>query len=201
MSEVCEGCNITWEEYMESIQRANTTVRSMIYKGVIKHPHLSTEKVRFLNWTSGCYHPIYWITGPEDVNDERPNGMSRVEILQHIIDHGADVNQRDEYTHFPCMISVCDIEVFDVLLRNGVDLTATTSTGNNILHVSVSRGYFDFIRHICSAESIRDLIHSRNDSEKTPYDLMRENDHEMHPDIAAFLKDGVISGRNTKRAR
>lgn len=199
-----EGCTMTWRRYLRQNSNRSYKIHELarlIYRSVYEHPHLSNSKIIHVYGETLGY-PIHWI-----VNDTASKDFGveeRIKALNHIILHGANVNQTDRQAGEPTPLLITqNIELIHALMMSGADPKITGYCGS-ILSVSVWRGNADLIRSIWHYPEIRDLIHAKTSlSGDRAYDIIvyRKAMAEENPDVAAFLRDGTVPGASVKRAR
>lgn len=203
MAEVCEGCDITWQEYLKQRDDSITEIGATVYQGVIDHPHLSGDAIIY-EWPYGesYTYPLHMITdGFIDEIEFLPPNVTRTDLVRHMLKHGANVNQLDAFDKCPCVVHVQHIEIYNILEEHGADVSLTGECGYTILHTSVMESNYDFIRHLQWRDGIAQIVGKRSNLGDTAFDLMTDEDRIFHPDVASFLEEGMIPGRNTKRAR
>lgn len=189
-----EGCTMTWNKYFKLRNEWNIT--TAIYHGVYEHPHLSPTVIEnfcgtafdtALDWVvCGMFNDLY-----------TPIGVTRIDILRHIIAHGA---MFEFHEHITAIMRTTDIEIFDELMRMGANTQITNFRGRNILHYHVK--YFDisFIRQIWYYPEIQALVSQPNNDGRTPYETLDDSQKAEYPEIAEFLRTGIPPPRVTKRA-
>lgn len=201
MARECTGCGITWGGYIHQKARLGWSMGTIVCQGVVDHPHLVTAAIVYRRGIGNIYdYPIRWITNPTSTT-QFPQHISQIDLLRHAIAHGANIAHRDTRHTTSCIVNAHNLEVFECLIENGGDIFSVNERGDTILHCSVINGYFDFIRAIRYFPRMNELISVKNYDGEIAYDIMTHEDRISRPDIASFLKDGVIPGRNTKRAK
>lgn len=130
----CNGCNITWREYMskDRVEKEWDIVEAICY-GVFEHPHLSDERVIDrcgvpFDW------PIHWVVGEMCSDDNTPPEKTQLDALKHIIAHGANVNQPASSTQWTALMEALDPKIFQYLLSQGADVHARDSNNCTLIH-------------------------------------------------------------------
>lgn len=83
------------------------------------------------------------VVNPQSLVATLAYGKTR--ILQMLLEHGGDLNQKDINGEAVCHYAASrgDVKVFELLASSGVDLTVTDKQGRNCLHVTSGYGYQD----------------------------------------------------------
>jgi len=185
-----EECAMTWKKYFKLRNEWNIT--TAIYHGVYEHPHLSPMVIEdsygtdtALGWVvCGMFNDLY-----------TPIGVTRIDILRHIIAHGAMLESHEHIT----AMRTTDIEIFDELMRMGANTQIKYFRGCNILHYHV-KYFISFIRQIWYYPEIQALVSQPNNDGRTPYETLDDSQKAEYPEIAEFLRNGIPPPRVTKRA-
>lgn len=195
LKEPCaDGCKMTWQMYHIMHVNHDWDITTTICHGVYEHPHLSNELIVDRHGISFDY-PIHWIVGDMCSDNDAPNGKTRMDVLAHVINHGADVNNQitDEMT--PLMVAI-DVKVFAYLLSKGADVNKRCMSGN-ILHARTHICKVDTIATIWHFPGVASLAHEKNNDGKTPLECMSKYERKEYPHIVQLLES---KGNLTKRA-
>jgi ankyrin repeat protein len=106
------------------------------------------------------------------------SSMGYLEIVQVLINHGADVNKKDRYGSPPLNdASICGhLDIVKELIKNGASINGRDTNGETPLHVASTRGYSEIVLELFrSAErydlSIESLVNDRGYKGWTPLHL------------------------------
>ncbi|XP_048250649.1 uncharacterized protein LOC124152553 [Haliotis rufescens] len=92
-----------------------------------------------------------------------------VDIVKYVLSQNvADINSRGRYGRTPLMVAAENghRQVFDLLVREGADVTLVDDGRNNILHVACLGGHVDVVKYVLS-QKVTD-INSRRQYGRTP---------------------------------
>ncbi|XP_067658334.1 ankyrin repeat domain-containing protein 50-like [Haliotis asinina] len=101
-----------------------------------------------------------------------------VDIVKYVLSlKVADINSRGHYGRTPVMMAARfgHRDVFDLLVREGADVSLVDENRNNILHVACIGGHADMVKHVLS-KKVAD-INSRDQYGRTPVMMAAENGH------------------------
>ncbi|XP_046563508.1 ankyrin repeat domain-containing protein 50-like [Haliotis rubra] len=93
------------------------------------------------------------------VDDYRDNILhvacigGHVDMVKYVLSQKvADINSRGQYGRTPVMMAAVKghREVFDLLVREGADVSLVDDDGNNILHVTCIEGHVDMVKYVLS---------------------------------------------------
>lgn len=191
-----EGCTMTWREYHKHANSPWFNMRSII-SCAFEHPHLSRDMIHDQD---GCAvdWPINEIMYHQNI---KWNGMDILDIIDHLLENGADVNQAGTCLELTPLMQANNRAVFDHLLMRGANIKQTYHQNQTILHYYVNMGKYDFLREIMYTPGIDELIDVKSTSGETAYDLMTKKDRLKYPDVAYVLSGEFRCHRNVKRAR
>lgn len=200
LKEPCGGeCKMTWKMYESMTLGNGRDIVATICHGVYEHPHLSNDLYVDRYGTPFDY-PIHWIVGDMYTDYKAPHGKTRMDVLKHIIENGADVNVKESITHYTPLLNTFDVDIFEYLVSHGANIDDCDSKGNNILHHCVQVGGMRHIKNIWHIPGVAALARERNKMEKTPLDLVNTWQHKQFSEIVTLLKESCAIGRFTKRA-
>ncbi len=91
--------------------------------------------------------------------------------------NSVDINSRGLRKITPLMVAAENghIEVVELLLKHGADLSVTDARGNNILHIACNQGEFDVVKYLLSLNSVD--INSRGREKSTPVIVGAQKGH------------------------
>ncbi|XP_067658335.1 serine/threonine-protein phosphatase 6 regulatory ankyrin repeat subunit A-like [Haliotis asinina] len=99
-----------------------------------------------------------------------------VDMVKHVLSKKvADINSRGQYGRTPVMTAgeMGHRDVFDLLVREGADVSLVDDDRNNILHVSCIGGHVDIVKYHVLSQKVADM-NSRGQYERTPVMMAAE---------------------------
>ncbi|XP_048250455.1 ankyrin repeat domain-containing protein 50-like isoform X2 [Haliotis rufescens] len=107
-----------------------------------------------------------------------------VDIVKYVLSQKvSDMNGRGQYGRTPLMVAAekGHRQVFDLLVREGADVSLVDDDGNNILHMACIGGHVDMVKYVLS-QRVAD-INSRGQYGRTPLMVAAEKGHRQVFDL------------------
>ncbi|XP_071111901.1 serine/threonine-protein phosphatase 6 regulatory ankyrin repeat subunit B-like [Haliotis cracherodii] len=104
-----------------------------------------------------------------------------VDIVKYVLSQKVtDINSRGEYGRTSLMLTVGarHRQVFDLLVREGADVSLVDDNGNNILQLACLGGHVDMVKHV-HALNVED-VDDRNKHDNTGFDLLLATQGSSH---------------------
>lgn len=180
---------MTWETYNATTRVENDWSMTMtICHGVYEHPHFSNEMIVDAHGVKFDWS-IHWIVGDMCDDSKVPHGKTRMDVLKHIIEHGADVNQLTHHVDFTPLMETIDGEVFGYLLSKGANVNKRCCGKINILHERIDSVQASTIEAIWHFPGVSGLAHEKDNRGQTPLDCMIQYQRKTYPRIVEFLSN------------
>ncbi|XP_071111739.1 ankyrin repeat domain-containing protein 50-like [Haliotis cracherodii] len=107
-----------------------------------------------------------------------------VDIVKYVLSQKvADINSRGQYRRTPVMMAAekGHRQVFDLLVREGADVSLVDDNGSNILHVACLGGHVDIVKYVLS-QKVADM-NGRGQYGRTPLMVAAEKGHRQVFDL------------------
>ena len=118
------------------------------------------------------------------------NKKSHPEIVQVLIDAGADIEAKNENGRSPLLLA-CEVSKLDavkMLVEAGARVCATDSEGATCLILAAYFGHTETVRYLVGLKEV-DVNHTADGGETALHDASREN----HPDVVrVLLEHGAV---------
>ncbi|XP_046547533.1 ankyrin repeat domain-containing protein 50-like [Haliotis rubra] len=174
---VCIGGHVDMVKYVLSLKVADINSRGKYGRTpVIKAAEMGRREVFDLLVREGADVSL--------VNDDRNNILhvacigGHVDMVKYVLSQRvAGINSRGQYARTPVMLAaeIGHREVFDVLVKEGADVSLVDDNGNNILHVACIGGHVDMVKYVLS-QKVAD-INSQGQYGRTPVMVAAKRGH------------------------
>ncbi len=124
--------------------------------------------------------------------------IGNLEMVNYLIEEkgipATTARRDDAYSVLHIAANSGNLDVVRYLLKKGAPATATTTYGESVLHYAAWTGKMELVRYLVETIGLRDLVRKKNNGNKTPIDIAKEQNHQAIVDYLQSIGGGRQAG-------